>query len=238
MSNLSTSARTVLVGAVLLVAVVGGTLFIGGGQPVTPSDAPPTASATPESPTVGPTMGPTVTFTAEFRSEAFGYDARRPIDWRATPGTTQGSADDLALGGHDGPNPFWDQFAPPGQPIMIGGLLATSSAVPPGVSEDDWIDAYQAPQIATLGRACIPQRSTWENVTVDGRDGGIYVGCQFVEAMVFADGRAYVFYYVNTQAAQSGVETTGRALLEAFLDTVSLEPDSARPASPAASEVE
>ena len=211
-----------LIAAAAVLAVVGfGALAYTGGINPRPTESPPSPTSSP--------VAPTVSFTAAFTSPTFGYDARTPAGWHTAAGTLQGSAADLALGGHDGPNPYWDQFSPAGQPVGVGGLLATSTRVPDAMTEDDWITAYQAPQVEEMGRACIPERASWEDATIGGQPGGIYVGCQFAEAMVFLEGRVYVFYYVNMGAPQSIIETTGRELLEAFLGTVRLDPGRVAP---------
>ncbi|NJD28021.1 MAG: hypothetical protein FIA92_06945 [Chloroflexi bacterium] len=191
---------------------------------IDPSAAPPPAPTTPLPPAM----------STPFSSTTFGYEARYPSGWRVARGTTPGSAVDLALGEPVGPARFWDHFEPD-QATPGPRLLATSTAIAAGTTEDAWIEAYQEPQIQQAGAACIPARATWQPVTIDGRTGGIYVGCGFVEAITVVNSRVYIFTYLNSSAAQSVIETTGRQMLEAFIATASLQPELVAKPSPASS---
>ncbi|HXG26440.1 MAG TPA: hypothetical protein VNL94_06270 [Candidatus Binatia bacterium] len=186
-----------------------------GGPSRTPSNtmptAPPTAVATPA-------------WTRTMSSTMFGYDAQYPDGWRVALGTTQGSASELALGEHAAPPRFWDHITPTQGGAVASGLFATSTVIPVGMAEDAWIDAYQAPQVQAEGRACIPQRSTWDTITIDGHEGGIYSGCGYAESMVFVGRRAYVFSYINMTANSGPGGTADRSFLETFLGTVTLRP--------------
>lgn len=209
--------------ALVAVVAVGGVAYLlGSGGPgatatPTPTDAP--------TPSPAATLSPPV-FEVQFSSPTYGYDALHPAGWNVGAGTELGTAATLALGGHSGNGEYWDLYGTSAS-AGITGLLATSTIVPPGMSEDAWITAYQAPQVDVQGRTCIPERAGWEPITVDGRTGGLYVGCHFVEAMLFVDRRVYIFYFVNVVAPQADVEATGRVLLAAFLETVSLHPERA-----------
>lgn len=221
-----------LVAGIALVAVLGiGALAFVGGGPGFGGD--PTARPSPTAP---PTASPAApgesgvpAMTEAFSSPAFGYDVKYPAGWQVRAGTTQGSATDVAIA-ESGPARFWDHFG--------ANVIATTAVVPRDVTQDQWIAAYQAPQVAQAGRACIPEPAAWEAATIDGRAGHIYVGCDFVEALVFEGRRVYVFSYLNQDAPQSAVETTGRRLLEAFIATVTLHPErvSTPPPAPAATD--
>lgn len=219
--------------ALVAVVAVGGVAYLlgSGGPGATATPSPTLAPSPSPRPTIGPpaTIAPPA-FDVPFSSPTYGYEARMPAAWAIDAGTVQGTPETLALGGHSGSGQYWDHFRP--QQTATLGILATSAVLPVGMTEDAWIAAYQAPQVAEAGRACIPERSAWEEVTIDGRLGGLYVGCSFVEAMVFVDGRVYVFYYVNLAAAQGDIEGTGRATLSAFLASVSLHPEQASTAPP------
>ena len=234
--QMSSSFRIVAAAALVVVVGVGLVAYLGANPGPGGTAAPPTPSPMPTETAVPPSGTPLPLFDQPFSSTAFGYDARFPFAWQATPGTTQGDADDLALGeAGTSPAKFWDHFTPVGGSPVAATLVATSSMLPLGTTEDAWIEAYQAPRVAQAGRACIPPRTTWEPVTIDGRTGGIYVGCKFVESVIFVDGRVYVFSYVHFSGQQTTVEKTGRELLEAFLETVSLHPERVRAPSPAPS---
>jgi hypothetical protein len=228
---MTTPIRLAAIGAAIILAGAGALAVLGPGSgPGTPTAAP---TASPQPSTAPTTLLPPAMSTP-FSSTSFGYEARYPSGWRAASGTTTGSAAELALGEPQGPARFWDHFEPD-QATPGPRLLATSTVIPVGTTEDAWIDAYQEPQIQQAGAACTPARDAWDPVTIDGTSGGIYVGCGFVEAMTFVEGRVYVFSYVNFSAAQSVVETTGRQVLEAFVATVSLRPQQAAEPSPTSS---
>ena len=223
------SASTRLVATTAIVAVVGvGTLVYLGSVSPGPGGSPPPAPPTPAvtATSADPSVAPSMAFEAPFSSAVFGYDARYPLGWEVEPGTRRGSPAELALGEAPGsPAVHWDHFTPNLDSAIGATLLATAAVMPGGMSEDQWIEAYQAPQVAQAGRDCIPRRATWDAIPIDGHAGGIYVGCFFAEAIVFAGGRAYVFSYVHFSGQQAAVETSGRALLEAFLATVTLHPE-------------
>ena len=218
MSNMTRLAAAL---AVLVIAGVGAFSLVGGGPP----GASPTHSPSPTSP-LTPSPGATLSFGSEFSSAVFGYAAWYPDTWRAEAGTTRGTAADIAITESDSePARFWDHFNPVPDTSTGPSLVATSVALPSGLTEDEWIAEYQAPQIQQAGSQCVPARSTWETVTIDGRDGGIYVGCRFIEAMVFVDRQVFIFGYFNLSASPAGLATSGRATLEAFIDGVSLHPE-------------
>ena len=227
-------SRATGIAAVALVAVVGAVALAylnsssAGGQPTAP----------PSTGTAAPSAAPATTppLVVEFSSPAFGYDARYPAGWTAAYGTTRGSAADIAIAESEtSPAKYWDHFKPVRDTNAGPRLVATSAVLPGGMTEDQWIAAYQAPQVEQAGRPCIPERSTWDSVSIDGRTGGIYVGCGFAEAMVFDDGTVFIFSYLNLSGSRSVVQSTGRALLEAFVGSVSLHPERAAQGVPAAS---
>jgi hypothetical protein len=227
------SLRLIAVAAIVVVVGAGVLASLGSNPGPGGSTAPGTPTPVATGTAVAPSAAPLPALEQAFSSTAFGYDAMYPVGWQATPGTTQGSPAELALGEPPpAPARFWDHFTPGADGPAGAALIATSTLLPPGTSEDAWVEAYQAPQVAQAGRGCIPLRSTWEPVTIDGHAGGIYVGCKFVEAVVFVDGRVYLFSYVNFAGPQTTVATTGRELLEALLGTVSLHPERVPDQSP------
>ena len=237
---MTNSLRAIAGIAIVAIVAIGVIAFNGLRSGIgTASPAPPSAAAPTVGPTAGPTLGPTVrptlAFTGSMSSAAYGYDARYPEGWRVGLGSVHGSASELAFGEHAAAPRFWDHLTPPGEAVVGSGILGTSTVVPPGVTEDAWIDEYQAPQVKADGRACIPQRSTWAPITVDGHEGGVYAGCNYAEAMLFVGDRVYVFYYVSLTGASGTARTEGLELLKAFLATVTIHPERATVASPAPS---
>lgn len=226
MPNYLRAVAPIAVVAIVAIGVIAATANRSGiGGPT----APPIATSDV---TAGPTVLPTLGFSTAFSSTTYGYSAKSPEGWIVTFGTAHGTAATLALGEHTVPARYWDHVTPTTAVVTGSGIFGTSALLPAGMTEQAWIDLYQAPQIAADGRACIPERSTWDSITVDGHPGGIYTGCNFAEATLFVDGRVYDFYYVNMTAASATVATTGRQLLEAFLRTVTLSPELAATPSP------
>jgi hypothetical protein len=235
-SAMPTNLRLAAVVAVIAVVGVGALTLNGRGPGVGGSVPPATATPTPTDTPVAPSSITRPAMDTAFVSPAFGYDAMYPAGWEVKSGTTQGNASELAITeASDGPARFWDHFAPAAGMVGWGTIAVTTSVLPRGMTEDAWIAAYQAPQVEQAGRACIPERSRWERITIDGRSGGVYVGCLFVEALIFDGRRIFIFNYINGADVQSSVATNGRDLLEAFVDTVTLHPERVSTPPPTAS---
>lgn len=183
-------------------------------------------------PTIGPTPAPTLAFASPFSSAVFGYDAKYPNGWRVGLGSVAGTASQLALGEHMVAPRYWDHLTSPTAAAIGSGILATSAVLPAGMAEDEWIDTYQAPQVAADGRRCIPERSTWDAISVDGHAGGVYTGCNYAESMIFVGDRVYVFYWVSMIGSAGKADPDGRQILESFLTTVTLHPERAALVSP------
>jgi hypothetical protein len=215
-------ARTVVAAVAFAVAASAGVVFVlrPGGVGGPPEPSPSASHASTSAPAI-------------FSSRAFGYDAQVPAGWTAAAGTTPGTAAQLAIAeAETAPPRLWDHFNPVPNTALGPTILATSTALPPETTEDAWIDAYQAPQLPGNGRECIKARTAWDSITIDGRAGGYYVGCEFVEAMVFVEDRVFIFTYLDLSGSTDPA-AIGRLALEAFLESVSLHPERAAPLSPA-----
>jgi hypothetical protein len=221
--DMNPTARIVGAAAVLVVAVLGAAYLFSprsnvGGPLPTPS-ATPTAQASPSpEPTVN--LLDLTTWQA-FSSTVHGYDAKFPVGWTVTKATSPATLADIAnlVPG------VYDRFRNPG--ASPTDIVAITTALPPGMTEDQWIAAYRAPVVAQFGEACFPVRSAWEAVTVNGHPGGLYAGCSYVESTTFVAGRAYIFTVELPLGSQVTDET--KQLLRAFLSTVVIHPGAAVP---------
>jgi hypothetical protein len=215
----------VLVGSGIAVLVPGGPAGPGGAP--SPSASPSAAPSPSPSPSPSPAATPvTTTDWQSFISGRYGYRAAYPPTSTGMPGSTGPAPTEVTPASRD-----WsiekdgamfttiDTFmqaaeatdlvvmGPDGSKIAITGFAA---AVPAGMSEDDWIAAYNTAQNR-------PSRCTtaidWRPITVDGAAGRLDP-CGDAQAFVFRDGRVYVFSIWQPDHV---------ALLEAFLSTVRWE---------------
>jgi len=215
--------------AIVAVIAIGGALYLIGPRNGPGGQGPsPIPSASPTStPTASAAATPDTTSWTPFSSAVFGYDARYPAGWRLEPGTMPARLGDLT----GAKRTVFDHFVMP--PENTTELYGTSTLVPNGMSEDAWIAAYRDPVVAQFGAACFPPRDQWESVTVDGRAGGLYVGCNYVESTTFVSGRAYIFTFALPLGVPPG--SAAKTMLEALLSTVILHPERAVAPSPGAS---
>jgi hypothetical protein len=105
-----------------------------------------------------------------------------------------------------------------------------SQGLPDGVTYDSWVAAYRQPVVDELGERCFPAQTAWVPVTIDGRPGGRYSGCAYLEALVLADNRVYVITLSDASflgLAPEAIEAKHLALFEALLSTVKLYPSAA-----------
>jgi hypothetical protein len=214
--------------AVIAVLGVAGIALLNRGPAIGNSPGP-TPSASPiASPSEGapatqtPRPSPTPidpTAWTPFTSARHGYSARYPGDWALTPATAPATLADLT----GAVAAVFDHFKTSGAPA--DEFLGVSTKLPSGMSEADWIAAYRQPVVDTYGASCFPPPDQWKPVTVDGHIGGLYVGCNYVEATTFVDGRAYIF----TLGRPLGFPATAATedLLRAFLSTVTVDPAAA-----------
>ncbi len=103
-------------------------------------------------------------------------------------------------------------------------------SLPKGMSYETFIEAYRAPNVAREGVGCYPPPTQWERITIDGYDAGLVTGCEYIEAMLLADGHVYIF-------SGYGALAVDRAMFDALLSRLRLDPASATdtPIGPSAS---
>lgn len=225
MTNPLRLAAAAFVGVLVVGALYFGLPRITGIGGPGPTQAPSRSLSPGPSPTTSPvTAGPSptpldpTTWTS-YASARHGYSIKHPGDWTTTPATAPWtyadiSTDDAAVFDH------LEAASSPGFEIV-----GTSTKIPPGMSEDDWLAAYRQPVVDAYGAGCFPPRAQWTAVVVGGHPGGLYEGCLYVESMTFLGGRAYVF----TVSVKSGfvIDDSLRTLFRTILSTVTLDPTAA-----------
>jgi hypothetical protein len=216
--TMTTPAR-VAAAAVIGVLVIGGALVvlkpgtssgIGGPGP-SPSPSPtPTASPTlSPSPSVATIVVPAMTTT--FTSTRHGFNISYPAGWTATPATESwlSTAPDQAAA-------FMDRLR--GRDAL---LVVTSKPLGKGETPDIWKAAY----VAQFGQdgvgECDVMPPDWPSILIGGREGFldgndctsdsiVASNGRFFEAVVFVDGRVYLFWLdgaVNIEYFRALLET-------------------------------
>ena len=232
---MNTFARMATVAVVAIVAVVGAVYLFAprsniGGPSITPTTAPPSSSASVATP--APTPIDPSTWTP-FTSARHGLSFKTPTSWDVTPATVPWPAGDAP----SPPSPELDMVQDPVSSVMF---VAISQALPKGTTGAAWLDQYETAGAVSNPKACWPAVAAMEAVTVSGQPAWIHggiSGCGFTEAIVFAGGRVYELTGYPAGLFIGG-RVFDRALFDAWLSTVSLEPASADDtpgASPAAS---
>jgi hypothetical protein len=219
---------------VLLSALVGTGMLVGAFRrldgPPAAVDARPTEAASPSpstlpSPKPSPSRVPTSTWSA-FTSLRHGLEISHPTGWIERAGRRPWN---LAINQEPrvwnlGVTDFSEGFLQSADHFMASDLSAMFAAygmaLPIGKTYEGFIEAYQAPRIATSGVGCYPPPTEWERITIDGHEAGLVSGCGYTDAMVQAGGRVYIF-------SGYGDLATNRLLFEAFLSTVRLDPAAA-----------
>lgn len=173
---------------------------------------------------VVPTTVPTASLgplSQTFTSPRHGYSVHYPAGWTAQPATAGWPPNVFLPVG----NPGLDQLSKPG----VARLVAASQRLGGGQTEADWLAAYFHPYQG--GLRCNGDRSTWPRLSISGASGYIDAdACAWpaegrisepdvwFDAIVFAGGRVY----------QIGLDgNVDRAVFEALLATVSLDPSAA-----------
>ena len=165
--------------------------------------------------------------TQSFVSPKHGYSIRYPAGWGAAPATLVGPWDPAAPE-DPGAGDAFDFVSPP----VGAGFRAGSAAIPAGVVVDDWISRYITQSDVP---ACSAPRSTLEPVVIDGQQGRVRGFCgdaTEIEATVVVANRVYVFTLFRGDRVAT--EADERALFDAFLATVRLNPAAAEVAASAA----
>ena len=190
------------------------------GAASSPASAGPTMVASTTAPTVAatavPASRPTPAATGvpalveSFTSGVHPVTLKYPRGWIVaaatepwTFGTDQGSGNVDTL------------TSPSGEAFAV-----TSQVLPGGMTEADWFAAYLTG--VPPHPECFPQRSEWTPVTIDGIKGGLHGGlpiCEFTEAVVILQRRAYVFTGGFTTRRK---DVFSRPLFDALLATVRL----------------
>ena len=218
----------VAIGVAAVVAVaLGGALILGprlstpnrgvGGDP-TPSPSPTASPLASPSPTpIDPT-----TWTP-YTSPRYGYSASRPSDWSYGASTTFWTVPepkgnlvpmiDYVYGGYGGVDATW---------------AATSMKVPEGMSDQAWTDLYRNGQIDRIdAHRLLPSARDMGSGDHNGVPGRLKEGCSVLEAIVFSEGRVYVFGGWVSTITTPGVPDDFRETYEAWLSTITLDPASA-----------
>ena len=212
------------IAAVAVIAVAGLFLFnrapapnVGGPSPTT------SASTSPSAPTALPAPTPIDTTTwAPFTSSRHGETMRYPSDWIAAAATAPWLPGKPAPGP---PNAILDAFTAPG--ANARAFVVVSQPLPKATTGAAWLATYESTNASNFPPQCWPVPAEMEKATVSGQPawvhGGI-AGCGFTEAIVFAGGRIYEL------SAYANPTLTGqfdRALFDAFLSTIQIDPSKA-----------
>jgi hypothetical protein len=203
-------ASRIALGAVAVVAVALGGLFVFNSMPGGGVGGPgPSAS-----PSASP--GPSPALTQTFTSSRFGVSIDHPGDWitvpamrpwtRGVPGTEDGTRDTIS-------DPTLDDHL----------FLALASQPLAGKTGDAWAAAISS--LPEWGGACNPEDS--QPIVVDGAP-GIIVDCESrpIHALSWAGDRGYfVLLYLGDEPSLEGIYD--RAWFEQVLGTVKLHPEDA-----------
>jgi hypothetical protein len=156
----------------------------------------------------------TTTFVSPTYGFSFKYlDRGKGTLWPATepwdPGN-QPPIDEAELDAFGAPH--WDAFD-----VVETGLgavfQAASTAIPDGVSIDEWADAAVAKY---LPAGCYVPRSQQAEITIDGQSGRMSGDCGRTVATVVTDGRLYLF-----------IAPADREWFDAWVPTIDLTPETA-----------
>jgi hypothetical protein len=102
----------------------------------------------------------------------------------------------------------------------FGSVGGSSTAIPDGVSIDEWIDQ----ELGHDQPGCAVPRGEMPQIIIDGQPGRVWEGCPGeVAATVVVDGRLYFFSLFG--------DTASRGVFDAYASTIDLRPEEA--ASPA-----
>jgi hypothetical protein len=215
------------IAAVAVVAVVALTLL--NRQPAAVIGGP--GSPSP-SPSVAPAPSPTPINTAtwkSFTSARHGVTTLYPSDWTAAAATAPWVA---GVEAPPPPNAILDAFTAPGPNGRA--FVVLSQPLPTGVTGASWLATYEQAGAAKYPPVCWPSADKMEQTTAGGQPAWIHGGvasCGFTEAIAFAGGRVYELTAYQ-DPSMGAFLVFDRALFDAFVSTVRLEPAKAddRPA--------
>ena len=227
---MNTYAKVALAAVAVVVVAFGGIALLRPSSPSGTGGAPsPTPKPTLTSPTTSPSGTP-ISSTDErldtstwvpFRSERYGYRDAAPAGWQVNPATKFW----IVPEGPDTTKDEWDELVDP-----VSGMRFWSSSIrlPAGVTFEAWAAAYHNGQVdASAPAACDPTKQVSTPVTIDDTEGVLRVGCRDVESLVVKGGLVYSFAGVEAFNDTPGVTDGFRALYDAFLTTIVLDPASA-----------
>jgi hypothetical protein len=223
-----TNARLVA-GALVTILAVGTLLAVGsrlgpGGPGASPPGPSPTVAPSPTIP-----LDPSAWIP--FTSRRHGISVRFPAGWTIEPATAPWIWQAQDPGPSD--NAIDRAIGPASQAFFI-----SSQRLPDGKTEAAWWADYLAADTIGMPPGCFPPKlSGYTEVVVAGELGYLHgglSGCNFTEAIVIVDGRAYqLTAYVDYRAPTPGV--FDRPLFDAWLSTVVFEPTAADDSSVAPS---
>jgi hypothetical protein len=209
-----------IVAALLMIALVGTAILAGssGRDESSPLAGLPLSSTSPSpSPTPTPVPTPRPLDTSVWRpfvSPHYGLTVSAPADWTTKPATIAWDLDQDQL----------HQYAPMDlleSPDGAKPFAAYGMVIPQGMTSDEFIEAYRAPNV-NRDPYCFPPPSTWEHVLIDGHIAGLIDTCYYTEAIVIVDHRVYIFTGFTGLAVD-------RELFDLLLSTVRLDPSAANP---------
>jgi hypothetical protein len=212
--------------------IVGGSLlYLLGPRGVGPQASPsPTASTASGIATPAATIVDTTGWTP-FVSDRLGISVKFPAGWRVVAATAPWIWQNVDPGPSDSAT---DRAVGPQNQAFV----VASQKLPEGMTEDAWWTDYLSADTTGFPAGCFPPtRTGYESVEVAGHPGYLHGGasaCNFTEVVVVVDGRAYQLTgYANVSLPSGGI--FDRALLDAWLSTVTFDAAAADDTSVAAS---
>jgi hypothetical protein len=203
----------------LLSALIGTGLMVGVIRP--PDEPPPAVYAGPSdaaTPTPTPSPSPNLLDTSTWRSftsARYGLEMAYPARW-----TVESASQPWNLVTDQISGVFLSSTDRFFAPKLSATFAAYGMALPEGMPYEAFIADYRAPNVAARGVGCFPPPSLWERITIDGHDAGLVSGCDYLEAMLLADGHVYIFSGYSALAID-------RPMFDAFLSTIRLYPAAA-----------
>jgi hypothetical protein len=216
-----TTAPKLAIGAAAVIAVVlGGSFILGPGSPGPGGGPGPSPSP---SPSISPSPSPSTSAATDtstwtpFTSDRHGFSAAVPPAFSSTAATEAWTIPEEPRTGFD------TFYGGPGNNTWI----AASMARPAGTTEQAWFDAYRQGQGVDVSDPCWPPLEGWSPVTIDGRSAALGLGCGTLDVLLFVEDRVYDFGAYGPPSGVFGVPDEFRAMFDAWLTTITLDPGSA-----------
>ena len=209
----------ITVGAAVIAIVVGVSFLRPSQQGVGNPQATGTPSPTPVEVTVPPgatpAVSPALAMTVPFTSERYGYRLAYPEGWTPTPASRAWDLDTDRL---DFASPGADRFIDEGASYQIL-FTVFAERLQDGMSPDDWIAAYQAPN-PDPAKSCPASVEDPTPVDVDG-----HTAVLWTEPETGACGATYTFVTVEDRIFMFAAwRANQEELLKTFLSTVRFDP--------------